>query len=367
METKNIGTRWITGVTAAMGLLALTAGAFADPPTTMAPPISSQAQTGDPVAAGAGADSVFQWNEVPENQNVPLTRAVFDQGGYQLYDTAGETIVVPFANNNLYVMKFAVSPDGTTYFVNTGSAPILYIPRGGSLENAAVPGARWYPFSKEFHPAEPVFLGIAPSYTDFVGMGWYPDMVCYGGYYGYHPFIAGGLFLPTLGLAFFIGGHPYYGWGSYHHYYYYHSAPYHVAYVNRGIYHSGGRGFGTFRGTGRSLAGRPYGATGHGFSGGTVHEGRAFSSGHTFKGAQGFNGAGHTAYAHRAFSGSRTFQGTRSSSGGGRSFSGGHVSAHYSGGGHAFGGGHGGGGERGGGGHGGGGEHGGGGGHSGRH
>ena len=31
------------------------------------------------------------------NRKVPITRAIFDQGGYQLLDDVGETIVVPFA------------------------------------------------------------------------------------------------------------------------------------------------------------------------------------------------------------------------------------------------------------------------------
>ena len=90
---------------------------------------------------------------------MPLTRAVFDQNGYQLFDTVGETILVPFTNNNLYVMKFAPSPDGTLYLVNQGDVPVLYVPAGGYLENAAVAGARWYPFPDEFRPAQPVFLG----------------------------------------------------------------------------------------------------------------------------------------------------------------------------------------------------------------
>jgi hypothetical protein len=52
----------------------------------MAPPIDSA--YGAPAPAG---DSVFEWNEVPEDQQVPIERAVFDRAGYQLYDSVGET------------------------------------------------------------------------------------------------------------------------------------------------------------------------------------------------------------------------------------------------------------------------------------
>ena len=108
----------------------------------------------------AAPDTTFQWTEVPQNQRVPLTRAVFDQNGYQLFDTAGETVLVPFADNNLYVMKFAPSDDGTLYLVNDGNVPVLYVPQGGYLENATVAGARWYPFPETFRPQSRSFWGL---------------------------------------------------------------------------------------------------------------------------------------------------------------------------------------------------------------
>jgi len=177
-----------------------------DVPTAMAPPTSAPA-----VAPSTDTSSVFNWKEVPENQKVPITRGVFDQGGYQLYDNVGETIVVPFANNNLYVMKFAKSDDGTMYFINDGTYPILYVPKGGYLENATVPGAKWYPFTPKFHPSTAVFLGIAPSWHAFIGMGWYPDMMCYGGYYCNAPF-GDGIFIGTPGFFLAIGGFSCYSW-----------------------------------------------------------------------------------------------------------------------------------------------------------
>jgi hypothetical protein len=234
------------GLAATLVAMGLSTYAIADPPVTMAPPEPGISQGADP--ADAGADSVFQWNEVPANQDVPLTRAVFDQSGYQLYDTAGETIIVPFTNNNLYVMKFAVSSDGTTYFVNTGDAPVLYIPRGGSLENAATPGARWYPFSQDFHPAHPVYVGVAPSWSAFVSIGWSPDVVIRGGYWGRHDFVSGGVFLPSVGLIFEAGGRSFSGWNPYHAYVVAH--PEHFHFIGHGpedrgrVFRGAGSGYG---------------------------------------------------------------------------------------------------------------------------
>ncbi len=391
---KTNSARRALGVAASLALLGGPLHASADPPVTMAPPIDPGAdssydgqgsdgrnyndspnydnrnfdnQDNDAPAydapasvsnASASQDTVFNWQEVPQGQNVPIRRAVFDRGGYQLYDAVGETIVVPFSNNNLYVMKFAVSPDGSTYFVNTGDAPVLYIPRGASLENAAVPGARWYPFSADFHPAEPVFLGIAPSWNDYCSMGWYPDMAFYGGYYGYHPFVGVGLsfFTPSFGLSIFFGGHHYDGWGSYHRYYYEHPAPYHITVVNNNFYRFGGRpdfnrGYG-FRGAGHAFtANRGFGG-GHNFGG---------PGGNSFGGGRVFNGAGRPMYAHRSIAGDRDFEANRTNggngthsfgSGGGRTFQGAGVPGHtfstggnagsgrsFGGGSHSFGGG----------------------------
>ena len=155
-------------------------------------------------AAGAddpSRDTVFQWTEIPQDQQVTLTRAVFDQSGYQLYDAVGETIIVPFTGHNLYVMKFGRSGNGRLYFVNDGGTPTLYVPKNGYLENATAAGARWYPFSKDFHPEHPVYLGVAPSYSGFVGMGWYPGMYAFGGYWSSTAFISGGVFGPSAGTV----------------------------------------------------------------------------------------------------------------------------------------------------------------------
>jgi hypothetical protein len=312
-------------LSAAVGLLIAAPLVRADDSVTMAPPIQpSISQSNDGTyndgtyqdvsqdTTNTSQDSVFNWTEVPQNQRVPLTRAVFDKGGYQLYDTQGETIIVPFANQNLYVMKFGLSDDGSTYFENEGTVPVLYIPRDGYLENASAPGTRWFPFPKEYHYAQPVFLGVAPSYVDFVDMGWYPGMVCYGGYYSHTSFISGGIFLPTIGLSFFIGGHPYYGWHGYHHYYDNHPAPYHVTIVNNNFYHNnynhfGGRpgGFGDrpFNGTGHPYyAGRSFGGRSfaNGQHSGVANGGRSFGGGN---GGRSFGGGGQTIWAHRTFRG----------------------------------------------------------------
>jgi hypothetical protein len=249
----------------------------------MAPPTQSgigQDAYGAP--GDASADSVFQWTEVPQGQKVPLTRAVFDQSGYQLYDTAGETIVVPFIDNNLYVMKFAPSTDGTLYLVNQGDVPVLYIPRGSYLENASEPGTRWYPFSKDFHPAHPVFLGVAPSWRAFVSIGWAPDVVIRGGYWGRTSFIAGGVFLPTAGLVFEVGGHPYNGWEPYH--------AYVVAHPDHFRFGDAGHAYPAhvFRGAGPGGAHDNHGFGGdRGYPGGDRATDRGPGGHHVFQGARG--------------------------------------------------------------------------------
>lgn len=236
--------RGVIGATLIAGLATVARVAMADPPVATAPlrGAASPADLQDVAPPDAsGMARVFPFTDVPANQHVPLIRAVFDQGGYQLFDTAGETIVVPFADRNLYVMKFAVSPNDAMYFVNDDGTPILYVPRNGYLENATVPGAKWYPFSETFHPTSPVFLGIAPSYTEFVDTNWYPETALYGGYYGARPFATGGLFVPSPGLTLYFGTRPYYSWRDYRQYVIVPLSPYRFGYANRPIYSVGSR------------------------------------------------------------------------------------------------------------------------------
>ena len=264
------------GAATAFALLAAAPRIFADPPVSIAPPV----QTGVEPDVDAAPDSTFQWTEVPQNQRVPLTRAAFDQNGYQLFDTAGETVLVPFADNNLYVMKFAPSDDGTLYLVNEGNAPVLYVPQGGYLDNATVAGARWYPFPETFRPAEPVFLGVAPSWDAFTSFGWSPGLVIRGGYFSNRSFVRGGVFLPTVGLTFEFGGAHYPTWDSYHAFYAAHPDRFRAVY--------GGPAFRprVFQGAG----GRSYHANdahdgyNHGRDRGDTRSGRG---GHVFRGARG--------------------------------------------------------------------------------
>ena len=200
---------------ATISLLALGAltGCRREVPVAMAPPVSA------PPPAAASNGEVYQWQDVPKGQEIVITRAVFDQGGYQLYASTGETIVVPFANQNMYVMKFGKSENGGMYFVSDGSTPTLYVPNGAGLENAAAQGAKWYPFPQNYAYARPVYMGLAPSWSDYVAMSWYPGMSYYGGYYGYRPWMPGLMYSPMVGLNINIGGRPYYGWNSYSSYY----------------------------------------------------------------------------------------------------------------------------------------------------
>jgi hypothetical protein len=200
---------------ATITLLALGAltGCYRDKPVAMAPPVSA------PPPAAPSNGEVYQWQDVPKGQEIVITRAVFDQGGYQLYASTGETIVVPFANQNMYVMKFGKSQSGGMYFVSDGSTPTLYVPNGAGLENAAAQGAKWYPFPQNYAYSRPVYMGLAPTWSDYVAMSWYPGMLYYGGYYGYRPWMPGLMYSPMVGLNINIGGRPYYGWNSYSTYY----------------------------------------------------------------------------------------------------------------------------------------------------
>ncbi len=250
-------------------LLPLAGCSHHNAPVMMAPPAQM-------VSAPQSGVQVYSWTEVPVGQQVPIKRAVFDGGGYQLSSQEG-TIVVPFANQNMYVMKFGQSPNGTEYFVNNGSVPTLYLPSSGYLDNAGQNGARWYPFPQNYNYNGPVYVGLAPSWSAYQGMGWYPGMSSYGGYYGYSPLSIIG---PMVGLHFLIGGSPYYGWNSYHSYY--NSHPYQrVAprVVSRTVYNQAARtsfNRGTSLGSGRRFgsagtasSGRPGGGFGSRPSGGS--------------------------------------------------------------------------------------------------
>jgi len=202
-------------VVAAIALLAFAGGCSRQQPVTMAPPVAPP----PPVNQAPGSTNVYDWHDVPVGQQVPINRAVFDQGGYQLFAGTGETIIVPFVNQNMYVMKFGRAGSGGMYFVNDGTTPTLYVSNGGFLENASAQNARWYPFPQNYAYQGPVYIGLAPSWADFIGMGWYPGMAYYGGYWGYRPWYPGFVYPAMVGLAFNIGGRPYYGWNSYQTYY----------------------------------------------------------------------------------------------------------------------------------------------------
>jgi len=211
----------------ALGLLC-TGIAYGDSPVSLAPPVNSAAATSTDSAV------TYSWTAVPENQDVAISRATFDRGGYQLYDDSGDIIVVPFVNNNLFVMKFACSTDGTMYFVRNGNTPVLYLPKGGYLENATVPGARWYPFGSGFEPQTPVSMGIAPTMDDYIDMGWYAGTVCDGGYYGNSK----NGYVPCPGYGFNVNGHKYKGWKSYCDYWVIHVPPFHNGYSNTGLHNT---------------------------------------------------------------------------------------------------------------------------------
>ncbi|MGO8671399.1 MAG: hypothetical protein ACLQVD_08570 [Capsulimonadaceae bacterium] len=185
----------------------------------------------------ATQNTVFNWTEIPQNQDVPITSAVFDRGGYQLHDTAGETIAIPYSGNSLCALKFARSNTGSMYLVNEGGcSPVLYVPAHGDLQSATVPNARWYPFNQGYDPPYPVYMSIAPSMQYYDRMGWYPGMCCYGGYESNNYIGVDASFGVDIGMIFLIGGHHYDGWGSYYSYYGNHGTNYHMSYYNQQVY-----------------------------------------------------------------------------------------------------------------------------------
>lgn len=300
-----------------------------------------------PPLIGADIATAFTWNELPQGRHIPIVRACFDEGGYRLYDSAGEVIVAPFTDDNLYVMQFARCNDGGMYFVNDGTCPVLYLPPGGCLENATVAGACWYPFSSAFCPTTPVYLGIAPSWDAFIGMGWYPRMCCYGGYWCGAPF-GSGLFVATPGFAIWIGSSIYHGWSGYTNYCRVHPSYFHIGFYGGDAYHWGSQPslarppFRGFRGAGVNGIGAHtsrvflgaqggHGAGFGGFSGsGHVFHG-ATGAGHEFHGAGGFGESG----GARSFRGGEHSFGEEGSFGGSRSFEGGNHS--FGGAAHSFG------------------------------
>lgn len=304
-------------LTAAMlGVSALSlagCGGRQQPAAPMAPPMSTSNMAAPPMNGGGmggnmngnpngnmngsnvpagmapqGAGGVYNWQDVPANQQVGITRAQFDQGGYQLVTDTGDTIIVPFANQNLYVMRFGRS-NGQTYFVNEGNAPTLYLAQGFGLANAASQGgqgAMWYPLPTNFNYERPVYVGIAPSWNDYIGMGWYPGMSVYGGMYGYNPYHP--IWMP--GFYMNIGGSPYYGWGGYHTYYTSHTGYYRTSYVNRNYYNTAPRGAGSYRYSGSTGSYRPGSTGSYRPSGGTGSFGTGGRPSGGF-GNGGFNGS----------------------------------------------------------------------------
>jgi hypothetical protein len=268
---------------------------------------------GGSVAGNAAGGSVYQWQDVPVNQDVPITRATFDQGGYQIFAQSGETIVVPFANNNMYVMKFGRT-NGQAYFRNEGGVPTLYLRPGDGLENAAAQGARWYPIPQDYAYSRPMYVALAPTWNDYVGMGWYPGMNYYGGMWGYSPY---NHFAWMPGWYISVGGRRYSDYNSYHTYYT--STP--GYFRSRVVYNN----YNTARGS----AGRTFGSTGS-FSSRPVGSPGGFGSGRptgafggSAPGSTGSFGNRNPGATGRTFGGGSTGISAPSRPSGGSSFGGG--------------------------------------------
>jgi hypothetical protein len=198
-------------VVIAMGVFGSMPLASAQQP--LAPPLR-----GGGINASYGTTNLFDWHETPRDQRVEIIRATFDSYGYQLTDTNGQIISVPFTDSNLYVMQFGRTNNGM-YFVNDGDrTPILYLSADSFLENASVGGARWYPFPQRYYYTAPVYLGPAPSWNSYCTMGWYPSMVVYGGYYTRSAWRIGSVCEPISGWSISIGNRPCNNWDDFSYY-----------------------------------------------------------------------------------------------------------------------------------------------------
>ena len=170
-----------------------------------------------PSALAQNTRSVFYWKEVTVGQKVLISQAGFYPEGFELIDTVGHKILIPFnfETHHVYTLKFAVSPDGTLYFVNQGDYPVLYLPQDGFLVNGLWTDTRWYPFTGAFHPSRPVFLSIAPGYAGFLRMGWYPGLYCYGGFWSTDPWTPSAHFPATPGQEVVLGSTHFPTWKDY--------------------------------------------------------------------------------------------------------------------------------------------------------
>lgn len=158
----------------------------------MAAPPHLSAQTagtesGQELNAGAVPEpKMIPAQDVPRGEEIPVSGVRFDQGGYMVDEKSGDTIDVPFTDHNLNVIRFARSTNGTSYYVNEGEAPVLYIPVGFFLESSVNGLARWQPLPADFAEVRPMYVSMAPSWEEYVHLNFYSEMRWYGGVWGYH-------------------------------------------------------------------------------------------------------------------------------------------------------------------------------------
>jgi hypothetical protein len=167
------------------------------------------------IQAVGDPDEVIKWTRLPLHQDFVITHASFSQRGYRLYDDQDETILVPFTDDNLYVMKFGVSPDEDMHFIRSTHSPVLLVPVDGYLSNQDVPGDIWYPFSDSYQPQTPVYYSIAPTWTDYLAIDWYSGYEFHGGYYCRRAFVPGIVVTPVPGLTIIVAGQSFSGWHDY--------------------------------------------------------------------------------------------------------------------------------------------------------
>jgi hypothetical protein len=260
----------------APSLTALALGCALSSPARLEAQAADTADTADSAFNSGAASAPTPISEVPKGQQIPVASAQFDQGGYLVTERSGRTIDVPFADQNLEVMRFARSTTGETYLVNEQEGPVLYVPSHYFLVSTVGVSARWQPLPDTYVDVRPIYVSIAPNWDDFIHLDFYADMRWYGGVWGYRR----GYLEAMPHRAVFFGGHIY-GYEDYRRYAHEHPGAHISRSVARERAHSEARNRLTSLDR-RAIEHRDAVEGGHRDTGSTIHNTSADATSHEF-------------------------------------------------------------------------------------
>ena len=185
-------------------------------PVTISQPIS-RSDYDMRARTGGGKHRAYNWTEVPAGSRCQFSAPSLTRAAISSIQPQG-TIVVPFANQNLYVMKFGQSYNGGMYFINNGQYPTFYLPAGRRTSTMQPSRERTGTRSRKTMPIRSLYMSVlrqvGPHSRGWAGIPACPTTAATGATVPYS------MIGPMVGLHFLIGGSPYYGWNSYHSYYY---------------------------------------------------------------------------------------------------------------------------------------------------